>query len=264
MKMTRKQRRILMHWKKGQRIEYRLKFRAALVLGVIQEGKPIMQVAREQGTTPKTVRKWVARYRKQGEKGLHDLPRRGAPATFGVQQRCEVVALACDSPKGYGYTTYNVWTLDLLTEAAVEHTTGPVMSRSSIHRTLQRNDLQPHRHQMWLHSRDPHFREKVNTIVDHYLHPPQGAVVVCVDEKIGMQALERKAPTRPARPGQTARFEHEYIRHGTRSLFAAFNIRTGQVTAQCEKGGKPRICWRLWTIWRRYTQGNELPLSGTT
>lgn len=135
-------------------------------------------------------------------------------------------------------TTYNVWTLDMLTEAVVEHTTGPAMSRSSIHRTLQRNDLQPHRHQMWLHSRDPYFREKVNTLVDLYLHPPKGAVVVCVDEKTGMQVLERKTPTRPARPGEAARLEHEYIRYGTRSLFAAFNIRTGQVTAQCRKGRK--------------------------
>jgi transposase len=238
MKLTRKERNVLYHWKRGQRIEHRLQFRATLVWEVAHEGKSVTQVAKEQGTTSKTVRKWNQRFVKNGSKGLHDLPRSGAPATFSVPHRCEVIALACDSPKAYGFSGHVYWNLDILTQAAREQIAGPAMSRSSVHRTLQHNELKPHRHEMWLHSRDPQFRGKVNDIVSLYLNPPEDAVVICVDEKTGMQALERKNPTKPALPGQEARYEYEYIRHGTRSLLAGFEITTGQVTAQCRRKRK--------------------------
>ena len=86
---------------------------------------------------------------------------------------------------------------------------------------------------MWLHSPDPQFREKVTNIVELYLRPPTGSTVVCVDEKTGMQAIQRKHPDRPAGPGRKGKREFEYIRHGTQSLLAAFVIHTGSVITRC-------------------------------
>jgi hypothetical protein len=87
--------------------------------------------------------------------------------------------------------------------------------------------------QLWLHSPDPLFREKVRVICDLYRKPPPGAHVVCVDEKTSIQALSRKHPTRPPRPGRRARWEFEYVRHRTRTLIAAFDVATGTVLGQC-------------------------------
>ena len=103
------------------------------------------------------------------------------------------------------------------------------MSRSSIQRTLTEVDLRPHKVQMWLHSPDPQFKEKVNDVVGLYLDPPQGAVVLSVDEKTSIQALERPHATKPALPGRPGRQEFEYVRHGTTSLLASFNIQSGEV-----------------------------------
>lgn len=232
-RLTRKEKHILYHWKCGTRIEFRLKQRAALIWALFLEYKSVQQTAQEHQVCVKTVRKWRNRFRQLGTKGLHDRPRSGRPSVFDAAQCCEVIAMACDHPAAYGYATRTVWTMDLLTEACRVHIQGPAMSRSSIHGTLQRHDLHPHRHRMWLHSKDPQFREKANAIVSLYLEPPQDAVVLCVDEKTGMQALERRTPRKSARPGQPGRMEYEYVRHGTRCLFAAFNIVTGEVTAQC-------------------------------
>ncbi|QQK76251.1 IS630 family transposase [Salicibibacter cibarius] len=231
--LTKKEKRLLQEKKNGQSVEYRQKFRAHLVYETIYRKKPDRQVAEEQNTTEKTVKKWRKRFKEQGMKGIHDSPRSGAPRKFTIEQRCEVIAIACDKPKAYAFPIRPYWSLDSLAEAAAQHAQGPAMSRSSVQRTLQRNDLRPHRHDMWLHSKDPRFREKVNDIVSLYLEPPKDAVVICVDEKTGMQALERKFEPKSALPGQPGRYEHEYIRHGTMSLIAGFEITTGDVVAQC-------------------------------
>jgi len=140
------------------------------------------------------------------------------------------VATACDPlPDGQGLSG---WTLDLLVEELPLRGI-PLVSRSSIHRMLSTVDLQPHRQRMWLHSPDPLFREKVAEIVELYLRPPPGSVVLSYDEKTGMQAVERKHPDRPARPGHLARHEFEYIRHGTQSLLSTLNVHTGEVLADC-------------------------------
>lgn len=235
---SRREKNIIHHWKNGQRIEYRMKLRATIIWEYIQEGKTKQQVAEDLEVSEKTAQKWLNRFMKEREKGLYDRPRSGAPATFTVQQRCEVIAIACDKPENYGFSTYIHWNLDILTEVVAKATQGPVMSRSSVQRTLKRNDLHPHQYDVWLHSKDPDFREKVNHIVSIYLDPPEDTVVISVDEKTGMQALERKAETRPPSPGRHGRFEQEYKRHGTESLIAGFNIRTGKVIYQIRETRK--------------------------
>jgi len=191
------------------------------------------QVARELGTTVKTVRKWRNRYIKHGLKGLEDLPRSGAPAKFDVCQRCEVIAIACDQPENYGFPESATWSLDRLTQVVQNEVEGAMMSRSSVFRTLNENELKPHKLRMWLHSKDPKFKEKVNDIVSLYNDPPKDAVVLSIDEKTGMQALERKYETHLPRPGKSGRYEYEYIRHGTQSLIASFETQTGEVYGEC-------------------------------
>jgi hypothetical protein len=107
------------------------------------------------------------------------------------------------------------------------------MRRSTIQRILHDADLQPHRSVYWRNSHDPDFGPKAAAIGDPYVRSPmlyrQGELVISTDEKAGTQILERKAPTRPARPGHPEKREHEYIRHGTRALIASFVVPTGQV-----------------------------------
>jgi len=109
------------------------------------------------------------------------------------------------------------------------------MSVTEVRRTLRAAALHPHRVRMWLHSPDPAFRPKVRRICDLYRRAPDDGVVLCVDEKTGMQALEHKYPMKRARIGRDGRVEFEYIRHGTRALIAGFDPHTGQVIAQCRK-----------------------------
>jgi len=193
------------------------------------EAQSAVDVAKSLHLCVKTVVKWKRRYLTQGVDGLYDRPRSGAPGKFSVGQRCEVLAIACDDPVNYGFAEGTTWALDRLTETATARVEGPTMSRSSIQRTLAQVELRPHKTQMWLHSKDPLFKEKVNDIVGLYLEPPSDAVVLSADEKTSIQALERPYRRQPAKPGRPGRYEFEYERHGTTSLIAAFNVKTGKV-----------------------------------
>ena len=123
------------------------------------------------------------------------------------------------------------WSLDDLVAALVQGRTW-TMSRSSIWRILAEADLQPHRSVYWLNSHDPDFEAKAHDLCSLYLNAhrffEQGRVVICTDEKTGMQILQRKYPTQPMAPGKPEKREHEYIRHGVRALIASFVVPTGQ------------------------------------
>jgi len=107
------------------------------------------------------------------------------------------------------------------------------VSRMMVHRVWQRYDIQPHRGEKFKLSNDPHFEDKVGDVIGLYLNPPDRALVLCVDEKSQIQALDRTAPILPLRPGLAQRQTHDYIRHGTTTLFAAFNILKGKVIGSC-------------------------------
>jgi hypothetical protein len=124
------------------------------------------------------------------------------------------------------------WTLDRLRHQ-IRRREIALISRSHLHTILQRADLRPHKKRMWLHSPDPEFREKVTNIVELYLRPPAGSTVVCVDEKPGMQATQRKHSDRPCAPRREGRREFEYIRRGTQTLLAGFLVHTGTVITRC-------------------------------
>jgi len=187
----------------------------------------------------KTVRKWRDRYLEGGRKGLGTRKRTGAPIQIDAVSRCQVIGMACGKPSDYGVSHRKIWTLDALLETY--HNKYPSldsMSRSSLHRILRDADIRPHRMRLWLHSPDPLFREKVTEVCERYLNPPPGSVVISVDEKTGMQALGRKHPVQYPQKDQYGRFDHEYIRNGTRKLLAAFNVQTGQVYGEVRSSRK--------------------------
>jgi transposase len=234
IRLTTKERKRIKKMMLGQKIAFRLKQRATIVWKLVVERLSVTSVAVELGLTEKTVRKWRDRFADGRIPGLEDAPRSGAPATFDAVQRCEVIAIACDKPEHYGRDGEVFWTYDTLTEVVQREIEGSPMSRSSVWRTLEENDLKPHRHTLWLHSKDPQFKEKVNDIVGLYhADLPDDVALCCVDEKTGMQANEKKYETRLPRVGKAGRVEYEYIRHGTQALLASFDVKTGEVVAAC-------------------------------
>jgi hypothetical protein len=159
-------------------------------------------------------------------------PRSGRPPRVPIEIHQQLIQLACQRPADCKVPFEQVWTLHSLADALADQT-GVRISRSEAHRILEGADLKPHRVRLWLHSPGPDFRPKVEAICELYLRPPEGATVLCVDEKPGMQALEHRFPMQPCAIGRAGRKEFEYIRHGIRTLLASYNIRTGEVLGHC-------------------------------
>jgi transposase len=197
-------------------------------------GRSNADIARIVGRSEMTVRMWRQRFRKRKRLStLLDARRSGRPSRIPMWVRLELLKIACDQPDKRKVPFQKLWTLRTIQKALLE-TTGWLVSKSEIRRILVAHDLRPHRVRMWLHSPDPDFRPKVKAICALYLRAPAaGDVVVCIDEKTGMQALEHKHRFKPPAPSRAGRREFEYIRHGTRTLFAAFNPHTGEVFGQC-------------------------------
>jgi len=169
-----------------------------------------------------TVGKWRERFVRDRLDGLHDEPRPGAPRQIGDDEIAETVRRTLETkPPGSTH-----WSLRTMADA-VGH------APSTIHRIWKAFGLQPHRSETFKLSSDPLFVEKVRDIVGLYLDPPDRAVVLCVDEKSQIQALDRTQPLLPMRPGQAERRTHDYKRHGTLSLFAALDVQAGKVVGQC-------------------------------
>ena len=172
-----------------------------------------------------------------------------AQATWATAQ-----ADAAWAAKSVPATFSAVWTHKALQEQ-LKTETGETMSLSEIGRTLCCGGLRPHRVRLWLHSPDPDFHEKVKAICNLYVHPPEGATVLSVDEKTGMQARADKCPLHTAEQGPVRR-EFEYIRHGTTTLIAAFDIRTGEVFGHCWRRNKHGIMRFLEQLAKKYPTGD--------
>jgi transposase len=160
------------------------------------------------------------------------MPRaRVARSAFPPAERVDVLAMATRKPATY-HCPATRWSLDDLVAALSQHRLQP-LSRSSIWRILEEADLKPHRSVYWLNSHDPDFESKAQAICQLYRQAlrfyQEGRLVICADEKTGMQILQRRYPTQPVQPGKPEKREHEYIRHGVRALIASFVVATGQV-----------------------------------
>jgi len=198
-----------------------LALRARIVLECAQ-GLENREVAASLGVAKNTVGKWRRRFAEQRMDGLHDEPRCGAPRSI----------------EDAGIEAVIVKTLESLPENATHWSSRGMakvsgISVSSVQRIWRAFGLQPHRIETFKLSTDPNFVAKVRDVVGLYVAPPEHAVVLCVDEKSQIQALDRSQPMLPMRPGQVARRSHDYKRHGTTSLFAALDIATGHVIGKC-------------------------------
>jgi transposase len=214
------QREQLEGWTRRRKTAQALALRARIVLRCA-EGRHNGDVAEELGVTRQTVGRWRRRFIEAGVDGLLDEPRPGAPRQISDATVEKVVTLTLESqPKDATH-----WST-----RSLARTTG--LSRSSIARIWRAFGLRPHRSESFKLSTDPLLVEKVRDIVGLYLNPPDRALVLCVDEKPQIQALDRSQPILPMRPGQIERRTHDYVRHGTTSLFAALDIKSGRVIAE--------------------------------
>ena len=222
---------------RGHRTDAAVGLRARIVM-LLANDPCVSAVAERLGVDRKTVRQWRDRFLARGIKGLFDKPRSGRPRRISEVTRCELVSMACDRPKSFGIEHRTTWTFDSLYAAYKAKHPDVQISRTTVFRVLTNADLRPHRMQGWMHSQDPDFRRKATAICGLYLNPPPGGVLLSVDEKTGMQALKRKNKTKWAGCGRPGRFEYEYKRMGTCTLFAAFNTQTGHVFAEISKKRK--------------------------
>jgi transposase len=221
--VTDDERQNLEQWARRPTSAQRLALRSRIVLACAA-GKTNTQVARELGITMPTVGKWRTRFIDDRLEGLVDEPRPGAPRTITDAQVEEVITRTLESKP----TAATHWSTRGMAQA-----TG--LSQTAVVRIWHAFGLQPHRTETFKLSTDPLFVEKVRDVVGLYLNPPDKALVLCVDEKSQVQALDRTQPLLPLRPGQAERRTHDYVRHGTTSLFAALDVATGRIIGKCHR-----------------------------
>jgi transposase len=221
LELTDEERQQLMGYVRRGKVSQQLALRARIVLRCA-DGCLNRLVADELGISEATVCKWRGRFVKARVAGLSDAPRTGAPRRVGDERIEEIVRM----------------TLERKPENATHWSTRGLakklgLSQSTVSRVWRAFQLKPHRVETYSLSKDPAFVEKVRDIVGLYMNPPDNALVLCVDEKSQIQALERTQPVLPMMPGVTERQTHGYFRHGTTTLFAALDARTGQVLGSC-------------------------------
>ena len=187
-------------------------------------GKTNQQIARQLGLTNATVGKWRRRFLEQDVAGLHDELRPGRPRPISDERVEQLVRKTLDTKPKDG----THWSIRQIARQAR-------LSKSTVHRIWQAFGLEPHRQRHFKLSTDPFFVEKVRDIVGLYLNPPENAVVLCVDEKSQIQALERTQPMLPMGLDYVEGVTHDYRRHGTTTLFAALDAAKGTVIAQCRR-----------------------------
>ena len=222
------ERKTLQTWAASRTEPYRKVQRARVVL-LAAEGKPNSTLAMEVGLARRMVIQWRRRFIEERLGGLLDRPRSGRPRTYTDADRLRVVETACT--KTPPDATH--WSVRSLAEA-----TG--VGRDVVHQILRQNRLKPHRVGTFSQSPDPHFAAKVTDIVGLYMNPPENAVVLCVDEKTQVQALDRTQPMLPMRPDQIERHTHDYKRNGTVQLYAALAVHAGHVTPRVEERHRSR------------------------
>jgi len=216
-----KERNELERWTRRRKTSQALAFRARIIL-TSAEGNTDIEVADRLGTTRETVGKWRRRFLKSRCDALMDAPRPGAPRTITDEEVERVITKTLEeTPRGMTH-----WSTRLMAKEVG-------MSQTAISRIWRAFALRPDRTETFKLSSDPLFIEKTRDVVGLYMNPPERAVVLCVDEKSQIQALDRTEPILPMRPGQAERQTHDYERHGTTSLFAALDIATGKVIGKC-------------------------------
>ena len=208
---------------RSRSLPYGLVTRARIVLLASQDHSN-RAIAETVGLSVQSVCKWQKRYNQHGLSRLYDEIRPGRPRSISDEQVAKLIRKTLDTKPRDG----THWTIRSVAKDA--H-----LSRPTVHRILKAFGLQPHRQRTFKLSSDPFFVEKVRDIVGLYINPPDKAMVLCVDEKSQIQALERTQPLLPMGLGYVEGVTHDYVRHGTTTLFAALDIATGHVITRCKK-----------------------------
>ncbi|QDT14611.1 IS630 family transposase [Alienimonas californiensis] len=227
MEITAEERAALERWARRPKTAQALALRSRIVLACSDSGRTgrrqtDVAVAKDLGVTNTTVHKWRTRFEVDRLDGLSDEPRCGAPRRITDEQVEAVVTRTLEStPENATH-----WSTRGMATASG-------LSQTAVSRTWRAFGLKPHLSETFKLSKDPQFVEKVRDVVGLYLAPPQHAIVLSVDEKSQCQALERSAPVEPIRPGRPESHTHDYVRHGTASLFSALNVATGEVVGKC-------------------------------
>lgn len=222
IQVTETERQQLTQWARGRRTPVRLVLRAKIAL-LAAAGHDNQHIAAALGTSRQTVGLWRQRFATQRLVGLaQDAPRGGRPPQARQALTARILKTTTQMPPP-GATHWSTRTL------ARHLRTNPTF----VQRVWTAHGLQPHRIRTFKLSRDPQFQEKLADVVGLYLHPPEHAVVLCVDEKSQIQALDRTQPGLPLKPGRCGTMTHDYKRHGTTTLFAALNVAEGSIISTC-------------------------------
>ena len=216
--------------------------RRARIILLSAAGVPNKEIAARLEISEPTVGKWRRRFSEFGLPGLHDELRPGRPRSIADERVAELVNTTLTAAPPDEATHWSCRTL--ARQAGVSH--------STVQRVWHAFGLRPHRHDYFKLSTDPFFVEKVRDVVGLYLNPPDHALVLCVDEKSQCQALQRTQPILPMGLGYSEGYTHDYVRHGTTNLFAALDIATGQVIAQC----RPRHRHEEFLLFLRHIEAN--------
>lgn len=222
--VTEEQKQALLIMHRSLKMEKRYTQRATVILLSV-EGKSLEAIIAATGMSRPVVNKWRQRFRLHGIEGLQDAPRSGKPAIITAGQKAMVIQKACEKPTG-GYTNWS--------QKRIAKQVG--ISQSKVHQILKQADLKPHKIEYWCgKSPDPEFEPKMINIVGLYLNPPENAIVLCVDEKTQIQALDRTQPLLPLKQKAPKRLTATYKRNGTVALIAALAVHSGEITAKTMK-----------------------------
>ncbi len=226
IELTEAERSELVSMARSRSLPAALALRARIVLACEGPGKASTEIAKSLGLDRNTVNRWRGRYARDRISGLYDELRPGRPRTVDDERVAVLINKTLHTKPADGATHWS--TRGLAAETGI--------SKSTVARYLKTFQLKPHRVESFKLSTDPLFIEKLRDVVGLYLNPPENALVLCVDEKSQCQALERTQPLLPMGFGYVEGVTHDYVRHGTTTLFAALNVLNGAVLASC----KPR------------------------
>ncbi len=220
------QREELLQLVRSRTISKRESQRAQIILDY-ESGLSKSEISRKVGLHRSRVIDWIERFKGHGIAGFEELPGRGRPEEYSTAQKQRIVERVWRKPPN----ELGRWSVRTLAAELK-------MDKDKVHRVLEEHDLHPHRLRTFNFSPDPLFEEKLLDVVGLYMTPPKNAVVLCVDEKTGIQALDRTQPLLPLRASKPKAWSNEYVRHGTRTMLAALEVQTGKVTAWVNKTRK--------------------------
>jgi putative transposase len=232
----------LISMSRSTKLDHRYVMRSRIILK-LYEGKSYDQVQKELSIGREAVAKWKSRFLQSGMEGLRDQSGRGVKAKYKEEDKARIIQKACEKPKG-GYTNWS--------QRRIAKALG--VSQSTVQKTLKEHALKPHKVEYWCgKNTDPEFEEKMLNVIGLYLNPGENAIVLSVDEKTQIQALDRSQPELPMRSGNAKRLTATYKRNGTVSLIAALAVHDGEITAQTiDKNNHENFLKFLKKLYRKY------------